>query len=133
MYKILSQIKNLYFKDDTITLFGKLNWLPIAEKRKTRYFQKFGKELKAQYTKYEISQIYSRIEPKESNDFQTFHYLLISPFIESKKAFYIVGDSGISGRQIGDKRRYKFCYDKLNSDGTLEGIRKVETKILAIR
>ena len=89
-------------------LKGKLEWYPVTERMKTRYFKKTGKELKNQRRKYKVTDVFwkkSTNDEKTSNPYY-FNHILISE-IEQNEIFYCISDFCI-GRLMGHRIRYKF-------------------------
>ena len=83
-----------FFSESNFDLHGKLEWLPVTEREKERYFRKFGKELKHQRRKYKISDIYwekKRTDQTKKKTFFTYHHILISD-IDNNGIFFCVSD-----------------------------------------
>ena len=134
LQKILRNIKDLFFKDHNITLMGKFVWLPVNEKQSQRHLKKFGKELKYQRRKFQITETYEKVdsdndsgESKTVGRFLRFYHLLISDINLDDMTFYIIGDNCV-GPLVGEKIRYKFHVTKDYLSFTL-----LEKVMIAIR
>lgn len=114
---LLKLIISEFFSESDFDLHGKLEWLPVTEREKERYFRKRGKELKHQRRKYKISDIYwekKRMDQTKKKTFFTYHHILISD-IDSNGIFFCVSDLNLGFG--GHKMKYEFSiknYSKTN-------------------
>ena len=92
-----------YFPKNKFNSLGKLEWYPVTEKQKKRYFEKKGKELTKQRVHYSVIENFSSSKKSDSSDYRQ---LLISE-IEDDGIFYCIYDYITMGR-MGQKTRYKF-------------------------
>lgn len=106
--KLLDQVIEKYFEKSKFDLKGKLEWDPVTEREKTRYFNKMGKDLKTQRRRFKTVQVFWE-KPKENKEssgpFLFYHHILISQ-IENNGVFYCVND--YCWARMGQKIRYKF-------------------------
>ncbi len=56
--KLLDQVIEKYFEKSKFDLKGKLEWDPVTEREKTRYFNKMGKDLKTQRRRFKTVQVF---------------------------------------------------------------------------
>ena len=101
--KILDLIISIHFKNHDFNHKGKLEWCPVTERQKKRYFEKRGKEITKQRVRYSIIENFSSSKKSDSSDYRQ---LLISE-IEEDGIFYCIYDYRTMGR-MGQKTRYKF-------------------------
>ena len=101
---LLDKIIELHFDNHKFTLKGSLEWYPIHEKQKERYFKKFGKELKSQRRRYKIREVYWEGKNQEDNG-SSHHHIVISD-IEDDGVFYVMNDHKVG--RMGQTFRYKF-------------------------
>ena len=101
--KILDLIISIHFKNHDFNHKGKLEWCPVTERQKKRYFEKKGKELTKQRVQYSVIENFSSSHKSDSSDYRQ---LLISE-IEDNGIFYCIYDYRTMGR-MGQKTRYKF-------------------------
>ena len=102
--ELLDKTIELHFDKHKFTLKGSLEWYPIHEKQKEKYFKKFGKELKNQRRRYKIKEVYWEGKNKEDNGF-SHHHIVISD-IEDDGLFYVMNDHKVG--RMGQTFRYKF-------------------------
>jgi len=105
---LLKFIISEFFSESNFDLHGKLEWLPVTEIEKERYFRKRGKELKHQRRKYKISDIYwekKRTDQTKKKTFFTYHQILISD-IDNNGIFYCIVDLNLGFG--GHKIKYEF-------------------------
>ena len=100
---ILRKVIEDYFPKNKFNSLGKLEWYPVTERQKKRYFEKKGKELTKQRVQYSIIENFSSSHKSDSSDYRQ---LLISE-IEDDGVFYCIYDYRTMGR-MGQKTRYKF-------------------------
>lgn len=100
---ILRKVIEDYFPKNKFNSLGKLEWYPVTERQKKRYFEKKGKELTKQRVQYSIIENFSSSHKSDSSDYRQ---LLISE-IEDDGIFYCIYDYRTMGR-MGQKTRYKF-------------------------
>lgn len=100
---ILNKVIEDYFPKNKFNSLGKLEWYPVTEKQKKRYFEKRGKELTKQRVRYSVIENFSSSYKSDSSDYRQ---LLISE-IEDDGVFYCIYDYRTMGR-MGQKTRYKF-------------------------
>lgn len=100
---ILRKVIEDYFPKNKFNSLGKLEWYPVTERQKKRYFEKKGKELTKQRVQYSIIENFSSSHKSDSSDYRQ---LLISE-IEDDGIFYCIYDYRTIGR-MGQKTRYKF-------------------------
>ena len=100
---ILNKVIENYFSKNKFNSLGKLEWYPVTEKQKKRYFEKKGKELTKQRVRYSVIENFSSSYKSDSSDYRQ---LLISE-IEDDGVFYCIYDYRTMGR-MGQKTRYKF-------------------------
>ena len=100
---ILIKVIEDYFPKNKFNSFGKLEWYPVTERQKKRYFEKKGKELTKQRVRYSVIENFSSFNKSDSSD---YHQLLISE-IEDNVIFYCIYDYRTMGN-MGQKTRYKF-------------------------
>ena len=100
---ILNEVIENYFPNNKFNSLGKLNWDPVTERQKKRYFEKRGKEIIKQRVRYSIIENFSSSKKSDSSDYRQ---LLISE-IEDDGIFYCIYDYRTMGR-MGQKTRYKF-------------------------
>ena len=100
---ILTKVIEDYFPKNKFNSLGKLEWYPVTEKQKKRYFEKRGKELTKQRVRYSVIENFSSSHKSDSSDYRQ---LLISE-IEEDGVFYCIYDYITMGR-MGQKIRYKF-------------------------
>ena len=127
---ILNKVIENYFSKNKFNSLGKLEWYPVTEKQKKRYFEKKGKELTKQKVRYSVIENFNSSYKSDSSDYRQ---LLISE-IEEDGIFYCIYDYRTMGR-IGQKTRYKFKIlnysDSINiSDYQIE---LLEEKMIMIR
>ena len=101
--KILDLIISIHFKNHDFNHKGKLEWCPVTERQKKRYFEKRGKELTKQRVRYSVIENFNSSYKSDSSDYRQ---LLISE-IEDNGIFYCIYDYRTMGR-MGQKTRYKF-------------------------
>ena len=105
---LLKLIISEFFSESDFDLHGKLEWLPVTEREKERYFRKRGKELKHQRRKYKISDIYwekKRTDQTKKKTFFTYHHFLISD-IDNNGIFFCISDLNLGFG--GHKMKYEF-------------------------
>lgn len=105
---LLKFIISEFFSESNFDLHGKLEWLPVTEREKERYFRKRGKELKHQRRKYKISDIYwekKRTDQTKKKTFFTYHHFLISD-IDNNGIFFCISDLNLGFG--GHKMKYEF-------------------------
>ena len=100
---ILRKVIEDYFPKNKFNSLGKLEWYPVTERQKKRYFEKKGKELTKQRVQYSIIENFSSSHKSDSSDYRQ---LLISE-IEDDGIFYCIYDYRTMG-MMGQKTRYKF-------------------------
>jgi len=100
---ILNKVIEDYFPKNKFNSLGKLEWYPVTEKQKKRYFEKRGKELTKQRVRYSVIENFSSSYKSDSSDYRQ---LLISE-LEDDGVFYCIYDYRTMGR-MGQKTRYKF-------------------------
>ena len=100
---ILNKVIEDYFPKNKFNSLGKLEWYPVTEKQKKRYFEKRGKELTKQRVDYSVIENFSYSKKSDSSDYRQ---LLISE-IEDDGVFYCIYDYRTMVR-MGQKTRYKF-------------------------
>jgi len=100
---ILNKVIENYFSKNKFNSLGKLEWYPVTEKQKKRYFEKRGKELTKQRVRYSVIENFSSSYKSDSSDYRQ---LLISE-LEDDGVFYCIYDYRTMGR-MGQKTRYKF-------------------------
>ena len=100
---ILNKVIEDYFPKNKFNSLGKLEWYPVTEKQKKRYFEKRGKELTKQRVHYSVIENFSS---SKKSDLSDYRQLLISE-IEDNGIFYCIYDYRTMGR-MGQKTRYKF-------------------------
>lgn len=100
---ILNKVIEDYFPKNKFNSLGKIEWCPVTEKQKKRYFEKRGKELTKQRVRYSVIENFSSSYKSDSSDYRQ---LLISE-IEEDGIFYCIYDYRTMGR-MGQKTRYKF-------------------------
>lgn len=100
---ILNKVIEDYFPNNKFNSLGKLEWYPVTERQKKRYFEKRGKELTKQRVRYSVIENFSSSYKSDSSDYRQ---LLISE-IEDDGVFYCIYDYRTMGR-MGQKTRYKF-------------------------
>ena len=100
---ILNKVIENYFSKNKFNSLGKLEWYPVTEKQKKRYFEKKGKELTKQKVRYSVIENFNSSYKSDSSDYRQ---LLISE-IEDDGVFYCIYDYRTMGR-MGQKTRYKF-------------------------
>ena len=100
---ILDKVISIHFKNHDFNHKGKIEWYPVTEKQKKRYFEKRGKELTKQRVRYSVIENFSSSKKSDSSDYRQ---LLISE-IEDDGVFYCIYDYRTMGR-MGQKTRYKF-------------------------
>ena len=100
---ILNKVIENYFSKNKFNSLGKLEWYPVTEKQKKRYFEKKGKELTKQRVRYSVIENFSSSYKSDSSDYRQ---LLISE-LEDDGVFYCIYDYRTMGR-MGQKTRYKF-------------------------
>jgi hypothetical protein len=106
--KLLDQVIKIHFPKANYDLKGKLEWFPVTDQQKKRYFKKRGKELKIQRRRYKTNEVYwekVKNEKKVSSPYFFYHHILISE-IEKNGIFYCISDYCIG--RMGHKMRYKF-------------------------
>ena len=100
---ILNKVIENYFSKNKFNSLGKLEWYPVTEKQKKRYFEKKGKELTKQKVRYSVIENFNSSYKSDSSDYRQ---LLISE-LEDDGVFYCIYDYRTMGR-MGQKTRYKF-------------------------
>ncbi|MDA8698496.1 hypothetical protein N9M11_00025 [Flavobacteriaceae bacterium] len=100
---ILDKVISIHFKNHDFNHKGKIEWYPVTEKQKKRYFEKKGKELTKQRFRYSVIENFNSSHKSDSSDYRQ---LLISE-IEDDGIFYCIYDYITMGR-MGQKTRYKF-------------------------
>ena len=101
--EILDKVISINFTNHDFNHKGKIEWYPVTEKQKKRYFEKRGKELTKQRVRYSVIENFSSSKKSDSSDYRQ---LLISE-IEDDGVFYCIYDYRTMGR-MGQKTRYKF-------------------------
>jgi hypothetical protein len=101
--KILDLIISIHFKNHDFNHKGKLEWHPVTERQKKRYFEKKGKKLTKQRVQYSVIEDFKSSNKSDSSDYRQ---ILISE-IEEDGVFYCIYDYRTMGR-MGQKTRYKF-------------------------
>ena len=101
--KILAKVIEDFFSRNKFNSIGKLEWDPVTEKQKKRYFKKKGKELTKQRISYSVVEDFNSSYKSDSSEYRQ---LLISE-IEEDGVFYCIYDYITMGR-MGQKERYKF-------------------------
>ena len=88
--ELLDKIIELHFDNYKFTHKGSLEWYPIHEKQKERYFKKFGKELKNQRRRYKIKEVYweGNNEGDKGVYGSSHHHIVISYYYVHKKKYY---------------------------------------------
>ena len=116
--ELLDKIIGLHFDDHEFTLKGSLDWFPIFEKQKERYFKKFGKELKNQRRRYKIKEVYweGNNEGVKGGYGSSHHHIVISD-IEEDGVFYLMNDHRVG--RMGQTFRYKFQIRDFNGNTKL--------------
>lgn len=116
--ELLDKIIGLHFDDHEFTLKGSLDWFPIFEKQKERYFKKFGKELKNQRRRYKIKEVYweGNNERVKGGYGSSHHHIVISD-IEEDGVFYLMNDHRVG--RMGQTFRYKFQIRDFNGNTKL--------------
>ena len=116
--ELLDKIIGLHFDDHEFTLKGSLDWFPIFEKQKERYFKKFGKELKNQRRRYKIKEVYweGNNEGVKGGYGSSHHHIIIS-HIEEGGVFYVMNDHRVG--RMGQTFRYKFQIRDFNGNTKL--------------
>ena len=116
--ELLDKIIGLHFDDHEFTLKGSLDWFPIFEKQKERYFKKFGKELKNQRRRYKIKEVYweGNNEGVKGGYGSSHHHIIISD-IEEGGVFYVMNDHRVG--RMGQTFRYKFQIRDFNGNTKL--------------
>jgi len=127
---ILNKVIENYFSKNKFNSLGKLEWYPVTEKQKKRYFEKKGKELTKQKVRYSVIENFNSSYKSDSSDYRQ---LLISE-IEDNGIFYCIYDYRTMGN-MGQKTRYKLKIlnysDSINiSDYQIE---LLEEKMIMIR
>ena len=102
-HKILAKVIEDFFSRNKFNSLGKLEWYPVTEKQKKRYFEKKGKELTKQRISYSVVEDFNSSYKSDSSEYRQ---LLISE-IEEDGVFYCIYDYIAMGR-MGQKKRYKF-------------------------
>ena len=132
--ELLDKIIGLHFDDHEFTLKGSLDWFPIFEKQKERYFKKFGKELKNQRRRYKIKEVYweGNNERVKGGYGSSHHHIVISD-IEEDGVFYLMNDHKVG--RMGQKIRYKFQIKDLKKSLNLcdFNIELLDKRIIMIR
>ncbi|MDA8639842.1 hypothetical protein N9W60_01990 [Flavobacteriaceae bacterium] len=100
---ILDKVISIHFKNHDFNHKGKIEWYPVTEKQKKRYFEKKGKELTKQRVRYSVIENFNSSHKSDSSDYRQ---LFISE-IEDDGIFYCIYDYITMGR-MGQKTRYKF-------------------------
>ena len=113
--ELLDKIIELHFDNYKFTQKGSLEWYPIHEKQKERYFKKFGKELKNQRRRYKIKEVYWEGKNLEDS-FSSHHHIIISD-IEEGGVFYVMNDHRVG--RMGQTFRYKFQIRDFNGNTKL--------------
>ena len=101
--KILIKVTEDFFLRKKFNSLGKLEWNPVTEKQKKKYFEKTGKELTKQRISYSVVQNFNSSYKADSSEYRQ---LLISE-IEDDGVFYCIYDYRTMGR-MGQKTRYTF-------------------------
>lgn len=127
---ILNKVIENYFTKNKFNSLGKLEWYPVTEKQKKRYFKKKGKELTKQRVRYSVIENFNSSYKSDSSDYRQ---LLISE-IEDNGIFYCIYDYRTMGN-MGQKTRYKLkilnYFDSINiSDNQIE---LLEEEMIMIR
>jgi len=127
---ILDKVISIHFKNHDFNHKGKIEWYPVTEKQKKRYFEKKGKELTKQRFRYSVIENFNSSYKSDSSDYRQ---LLISE-IEDNGIFYCIYDYRTMGN-MGQKTRYKLKIlnysDSINiSDNQIE---LLEEEMIMIR
>ena len=127
---ILIKVIEDYFPKNKFNSFGKLEWYPVTERQKKRYFEKKGKELTKQRVRYSVIENFSSFNKSDSSD---YHQLLISE-IEDNVIFYCIYDYRTMGN-MGQKTRYKFQIEDFQESMNLTdlNIELLEEEMIMIR
>ena len=137
MYELLKIVKDQFFSTHQITLLGRFSWLPVTDKQRERVFKKTGKELKEQFKRYRIVEVFYPESMNVDSDrlFQTgrFYNLLISELDRSNDIFFVIGDHCMPGGLAGEKMRYKFKVEHYSDIGMPDKFTMTEKKMIAIR
>jgi len=133
-HNLLDTVIKLHFPTHKFSLKGSLEWYPISEKQKERYFKKFGKELKNQRRRYNIKEVYweGNNEGDKGIYGSSHHHIVISD-IEEDGIFYIMNDHKVG--RMGQTFRYKFKiidYQK-NTDLSNYELKLINNKMILIR
>ena len=92
--KLLDQVIKIHFPEANYDLKGKLEWFPVTDQQKKRYFKKRGKELKIQRRRCKTNEVFWEKEKngkKVSSPYFFYHHILISE-IEKNGIFYCISD-----------------------------------------
>jgi len=127
---ILTKVIEDYFPKNKFNSLGKLEWYPVTERQKKRYFEKKGKELTKQRVQYSVIEDFSSSHKSDSSDYRQ---LLISD-IEEDGVFYCIYDYRTMGR-MGQKTRYKFQIEDFQESINLTdlNIELLEEEMIMIR
>ena len=137
MFELLKIVKDQFFSTHQITLFGRFSWLPVTDKQRERVFKKTGKELKEQFKRYRIVEVFypesMNVGSGRLSQTGRFYNLLISELDRSNDIFYVIGDHCMPGGLAGEKMRYKFKIEHYNDIGMPDKFTMTEKKMIAIR
>mgnify|MGYP001089537960 FL=1 len=127
---ILNKVIEDYFPKNKFNSLGKLEWYPVTERQKKRYFEKKGKELTKQRVRYSVIENFSSLYKSDSSDYRQ---LLISE-IEDDGVFYCMYDYRTMGR-MGQKTRYKFQIEDFKESMNLTdlNIELLDKRMIMIR
>ncbi len=100
---LLDLVITIHFKNHDFNHKGKLEWYPVTERQKKKFFKKNGKELTKQRVQYSVIEDFKSSNKSDSSDYRQ---ILISE-IEQDGVFYCIYDYRTMGR-MGQKTRYKF-------------------------
>ena len=118
-------------------MFGRFSWLPVTDKQRERVFKKTGKELKEQFKRYRIVEVFypesMNVGSGRLSQTGRFYNLLISELDRSNDIFYVIGDHCMPGGLAGEKMRYKFKIEHYNDIGMPDKFTMTEKKMIAIR
>lgn len=137
MYELLKIVKDQFFSTHHITLLGRFSWLPVTDKQRERVFKKAGKELKEQFKRYRIVEVFYpesiNVDSDRLSQTGRFYNLLISDLDRSTDIFFVIGDHCMPGGLAGEKMRYKFKVEHYNDIGMPDKFTMTEKKMIAIR
>ena len=100
---LLDLVITIHFKNHDFNHKGKLEWYPVTERQKKKFFKKNGKELTKQRVQYSVIEDFKSSNKSDSSDYRQ---ILISE-IEEDGVFFCIYDYRTMGG-MGQKTRYKF-------------------------